>query len=438
MNRLLMSPFVVFSLFTETHHKHNQQQIKALRQKLCDMDVNLSPVAVSGGRRNHRQSSRTSVSATTTTLKPSPSCHSCSDDQHSFTSDTDREKSLNSCFNDSNPFPSHHHHHNPQSTLLVPHHLQQHSHHGQQGQNNPLDRDLDSPDQDYDFNSRFSPPPTDTSYHSENHCNCYEDADNEHHDTDDSDEDHDDFIGNGTRRPNQYRQKRRGGGGVKVGHRNCTMLAVEDEDEVGVQVTKDTVCIIESEARGGVSSARELNEKTMAAAASKARQSQKGAGVNAGAGVGVGGGLSPGSKSYHNICGGSGRNGQSANFGAVSGSNCTDAACGKLLDKVCINNSCSGCNKRAPTGALAPAVAAASAVGGDNGAAVNNSSRSNNRNHHPHHLQHGINEFMHGPSGAGPQPVGAMQLASYGPQVIINRPLILGFSIQLISSYSGG
>lgn len=375
------------------------------------MDINLSPVAVNGGRRNthhHLQHSRP-LASSRPTLKPSPSCNSCSDDQQSFTSDTDREKSLNSTcctdnenINSTNPFTSHHSHQRPH------HHLQQ---------NQPLDRDLDSPDQDYDFNSRFSPPPTDNSYHSENHCNCYDDADNEHHDTDDDDDDEvdsQDFIGSRTRRTNQYRQKRRAAG-VGGGHRSCAMMsAVEGDDEEEVlQVTKDTVCIIESEARGGVSSARELNEKTMAAAASKARQQQQQKKV-----AGGGGGLSsPGSKSYHNICA---RNGQSANFGTIvsgSSSNGNEAAgCGKLLDKVCINNSCRS-------------VAVGGGVSEAATGTVNNSSssRSNNRNHH----QHGINEFMHGfpatrtpsgsaaaaASGGGP----AMQLAtSYNPEVIIN------------------
>lgn len=371
------------------------------------MDINLSPVAVNGGRRNthhHLQHSRP-LASSRPTLKPSPSCNSCSDDQQSFTSDTDREKSLNSTcctdnenINSTNPFTSHHSHQRPQ--------------------NQPLDRDLDSPDQDYDFNSRFSPPPTDNSYHSENHCNCYDDADNEHHDTDDDDDDEvdsQDFIGSRTRRTNQYRQKRRAAG-VGGGHRSCAMMsAVEGDDEEEVlQVTKDTVCIIESEARGGVSSARELNEKTMAAAASKARQQQQQQKKVAGGGGGL---SSPGSKSYHNICA---RNGQSANFGTIvsgSSSNGNEAAgCGKLLDKVCINNSCRS-------------VAVGGGVSEAATGTVNNSSssRSNNRNHH----QHGINEFMHGfpatrtPSGsaaaaaAGGGP--AMQLAtSYNPEVIIN------------------
>lgn len=382
------------------------------------MDINLSPVAVSGSRRNNlRQSSRNP-----STIKPSQSCHSCSDDQQSFTSD-DREKSFTD--NDSNPFPSAHHNH--QGTSLVGTH-QHNSHH--LNRSHP-DRDLDSPDQDYDFNSRFSPPPTeDHSYHSENHCNCYEDADNEHHDTDDSDPD--DFIGvsGGSkgagqgRRPNQYRQKRRG-------HRNCgTMLA---EDEV-LQVTKDTVCIIESEARGGVSSARELNEKQMAA--SKAARQGGSAGVSAS----VGGGLSP-TKAYHNnnsnLCSGrsyeNGVGGQSANFGAVSGSGSNDA-CGKLLDKVCINNSCSGCNKRSPGALLAEQQQQQVPVNNRSANNINSSGSRTKKNggHHHQRPSEGINEFMHGfpataltpPSmgasggGSGASAAAAMQLASYGPQVI--------------------
>lgn len=385
------------------------------------MDINLSPVAVSGRR---RQTTTTTRTPNTTRIKPSQSCHSCSDDQHSFTSD-DREKSLNSCFtdNDSNPFPSGHaqtqqRHHLPQSSSI----LHNHHHHHDHDENNHADRDLDSPDQDYDFNSRFSPPPTDNSYHSENHCQCYE------NDADDTDSEPD-FIGSGVEsggRTRQFRQKRRtGGGGGGVGHRNCTMG--EDDELV---VTQDTVCIIESEARGGVSSARELNEKTMAS---------KGRLPKTTGGGGVVGGLSPGSKSYHNICGtalqpGNGRsyelakNGQSANFGTVSGS---DVASGKLLDKVCINNSCSAggcCNKRPPGASMVEAV-----LGGVSGGVplVNSSSSSSNNrsnrktggganNNQQHHGgPDGINEFMHGPMGGGaPGAAPAMQMASYGPQVI--------------------
>ena len=358
------------------------------------MDINLSPVAVSGSRRSHRQKARPTAT-TTTTLKPSQSCNSCSDDQQSYTSD-DREKSLNSCFTDNEailfPSQSHNHHH----SQLAGNSLR----HG----DNHVERDLDSPDQDYDFNSRFSPPPTDTSYHSENHCNCYDDADNEHHDTDDDDSDDQekDFIieseRRNTRRQNQYRQKRRGG------HRNCTMSSVED---VEVPVTKDTVCIIESEARGGVSSARELNEKNMAAA-SKARlqqHQQKVVATPSGA-----------AKSYHNtVCaGGNGgrsyelaKNGQGANFGTVTGSsgsaNEAALACGQLLDKVCINSSCSGCNKHSPAEVL---------VAQNNGRGHNSSNGNGSRSlHHPQ----GINEFIHGPTNPA-----AMQLASFGPQVINN------------------
>lgn len=387
------------------------------------MDINLSPVAVSGRR---RQTTTTTRTPTTTRIKPSSQpCHSCSDDQHSFTSD-DREKSLNSCFtdNDSNPFPSSHaqpqRHHLPQSSSILHHH-----HEGDDDENNHADRDLDSPDQDYDFNSRFSPPPTDNSYHSENHCQCYE------NDADDTDSEPD-FIGSGvesggrTRRATttgQYRQKRRTGGG----HRNCTMG--EDDELV---VTQDTVCIIESEARGGVSSARELNEKTMASKGRLPKTTVSGGGVV--------GGLSPGSKSYHNICGtamqpgSNGRsyelakNGQSANFGTVSGS---DVACGKLLDKVCINNSCSAggcCNKRPSGASMVEAVlgggVAPVVVNSSSSSSNNRSNRKAGNNNHQHHGgPDGINEFMHGPMGGGAPGAGtgvvpAMQLASYGPQVI--------------------
>lgn len=374
------------------------------------MDINLSPVAVSGRRRpttNNKPTSSTTTTTTSARIKPSQSCHSCSDDQHSFTSD-DREKSLNSCFTDNDSSNQRHHTHHLQGQSSL------HHHHFHEDEQNLPERDLDSPDQDYDFNSRFSPPPTDNSYHSENHCQCYGHDDAADNDTDSEP----DFIGSGvesgrTRRTaKQFRQKRRG-------HRNCTMG--EDDELVVAAQDQDTVCIIESEARGGVSSARELNEKTMA---SKARQGTKSHQVG-----GVGG-LSPAAKSYHNICGAGsgggrsyeiGKNGQSANFGAVSGSGGgNDVACGKLLDKVCINNGCSGacCNKRPPTGAQAGGVGV-SAVGTGLAATMGNN-RSNrkasgpaNNNLHPHPHQGGINEFMHGPT-----PGAAMQLASYGPQVI--------------------
>lgn len=404
------------------------------------MDIKLSsPVGVSG-RRIRQPGSNNKI----TRPKPSQSCQSCSDDQHSFTSE-DREKSLNSCFTDhdsSNPFSGHHHPQHPQQSSGGNPHQQYQNSSSQHHDGNHADRDLDSPDQDYDFNSRFSPPPTDNSYHSENHCQCYGDDD----DTDSEA----DFIGSGlessgrtvagTRRSsNQYRANQRRSRG---GHhrRHCSMDQEEEEEGVDDEglVTKDTVCIIESETggssgRGIPNSARELHAKTL-----NASKGRKAAMTTTPSATMVGLSAAPSSKSYHNICGEvvvGGRSyelaksGQSANFGAHSGSR--SAACGKLFDKVCINNSCSGCTgggvnggyKRSPGAPGGGGMLVEGVVGGSG---VNNNRNNRKSNETSGSAGDGINEFMHGfagaatPSGSSTAAVAAaMQLAaSYGPQVI--------------------